>query len=80
MECKGSETNEGKKSTVDDCYTTCKDKAGMFIFGRPDSVRACASEGCDCHCETSANPDGTCDGQGIEDFNLYKMTDTGRSD
>ena len=43
----------------------------MFTFGRSGSS-ACSGGKCRCYCQTSINPDGTCEHKDQNGFNLYK--------
>ena len=68
-ECTGSEITKGKYSKIDSCANECRGLASMFIFKRNDDN----SDGLfHCYCETSANSDGTCRTQTVNDYNLYK--------
>ena len=69
-ECKGSEEDMGKFSTLVECAEICKGVSSMFAFGLPPS--RCNSEGCQCLCETSASAEGTCTQTSHSGYRLYK--------
>ena len=51
----------GKVQDVETCATSCKGVSSMFIFGTNDFGEGrCNKDGCNCMCETSAWPNGTC--------------------
>ena len=61
-ECTGQEERWiGKVQDVETCARSCKGVSSMFIFGTNDFGEGrCNKDGCNCMCETSAWPNGTC--------------------
>ena len=67
-ECIGSETNQGKMTSVSDCANACKGNASMFIFGTNEfGQKRCDGDGCYCYCETDKN----CDMVSHNGYRLY---------
>ena len=61
-ECTGQDERWiGKVQDVETCATSCKGVSSMFIFGTNDFGEGrCNKDGCNCMCERSAWPNGTC--------------------
>ena len=80
-ECKGTETNEGKMNSIDDCANACRKKSSMFVFGTNDfGGNGCDNKGCKCRCETGANADGSCENVQNKGYRLYRISSLGKYD
>ena len=76
-ECGGSEKKVGRVLSIDDCAAACEVHSSMFAFGTTDygfSPPRCSNDNtnCECLCETSASPDGTCQEKPHIGYRLYK--------
>lgn len=68
--CSGSESTQGKMTSVSDCANACKGYASMFIFGTNEfGSKHCDEDGCSCYCETDKN----CDMVSHNGYRLYKF-------
>ena len=74
--CRGGHINKGTRATVEECAEECKDLAHMFIY-QNDPKSSCKLYGCMCYCQTAASPDGTCEQEDIEAYNLYRFIHEG---
>ena len=70
-ECAGSEIVKGRKSTVDECASACKEVASLFAFGKNDRCYDGGST-CKCLCETAASNDGSCKEVDSDNYRLYQ--------
>ena len=78
-ECKGTETNEGKMNSIDECANACRKKSSMFVFGTNDfGGNGCDNQGCKCLCETGANADGSCENVQNKGYRLYRLSSLGK--
>ena len=78
-QCKGTENNEGKMNSIDECANACRKKSSMFVFGTNDyGKNGCNNQGCECYCETGAKADGTCKTVKNNGYRLYRSTDMGK--
>ena len=68
------EMHIGRQQSIENCASKCKGKASMFIFGTKDYGKdeRCFDNGCECYCEISATPQGTCDIVHHKGYRLYK--------
>ena len=65
----------GRVFSITDCAEKCKGISSMFAFGTSDYGTSRCSNGnsnCECACETSATPDGTCKEKFHSGYRLYK--------
>ena len=78
-QCKGTENNEGKMNSIDECANACRKKSSMFVFGTNDfGGNGCDNQGCKCLCETGANADGSCENVQNKDYRLYRLSSLGK--
>ena len=77
--CKGTENNEGKMNSIDECANACRKKSSMFVFGTNDfGGNGCDNQGCKCLCETGANADGSCENVQNKGYRLYRISSLGK--
>ena len=73
LDCDGSEEAIGRLTEIGDCASACIGISSMFIFGTNDfGTNRCYDDGCECFCETSASPIGSCNTISHEGYRLYK--------
>ena len=73
--CKGADPLAGYFKNVDDCATSCRDKAQMFAFGiNTHGVDRCYhKDGCHCYCQTTTT-NFQCNKQlSFDGYNLYSF-------
>ena len=71
--CAGSQIYKGKAPDLESCADSCRGISSMFVYGTNDfGTNRCFSDGCECHCETGAMPQGTCSRVSHKGYKLYK--------
>ena len=80
-ECQGgSEVNQGRMASLDDCATACYGVSDLFIYGTNDYSGYppyCLDDGCYCHCETDQDSSGdvtVCRGLAENAYRIYRFT------
>ena len=75
MRCSGEKLGNTfwKARHLKDCAKSCVGVSSMFIYERKEVSNRCRGDGCECLCETTASPDGTCRMDMYDGYNLYRF-------